>query len=246
MKKFVIGKLMGRCGNQFYQTANAIAYALRNDYDYSVTPTSVGSDKLYFPNFTKRDISASLFEERRHADGRAVFSAIPPKMENVMLVGYWQSFEYFNEFREHILESFNIPYERKNGVVSIHVRRGDFETAEGFSVLPLEYYQKAISHFINLGYSRFIVFSDDIEKAKELLSPIDSLQFTYSEGRTELEDLSEMSSCEHNILANSSFSFVASWLNQNEEKIVLCPDENHLFAGNNDRMIPDEYIKVVF
>jgi hypothetical protein len=53
-----------------------------------------------------------------------------------------------------------------------------------------------------------------------------------------------MSSCEHNICANSTFSYAASWFNRNPDKKVITPYENNMFGGMCENMIPKEYIKI--
>jgi len=54
-----------------------------------------------------------------------------------------------------------------------------------------------------------------------------------------------MSLCKHHIIANSSFSWWGTWLNKNDNKIVLCPkkwyNENTL---SNPYLIPDKWIKI--
>jgi len=39
-----------------------------------------------------------------------------------------------------------------------------------------------------------------------------------------------MSLCDHNIIANSSYSWWAAFLNRHEDKIIVCPDD-YLGAG---------------
>ena len=244
---YVIANLGGRCGNQFYQIATAIAYAKKNDFDYYVTSTASNCDNnaVYFNHFEKQDRSGQLFTELQ--ENGIPYHIEIPKIENLMLIGYWQSFKYFDAYRQDVLDAFKLPYERKDGYVSIHVRRGDFLVPNTkFPPLEFSYYQKAIQYFSMKGYNKFVIFSDDIPYCKSLFNSFyfANQEFEFSEGKTELEDLSLMSGCEHNIIANSSFSYAASWFNQNPDKIVLTPDENNLFVGANRDMIPDTYIKI--
>ena len=250
MKNYVVGKLMGRCGNQFYQIATTIAYAKKHKLVYFVTNNAQNcdNDAYYFNQFPKRDLTRITYEEKRDSKDFAIYEEIP-KMDDAMLVGYWQSFDYFNEYREEILNLFNLPYQKLEGFVSLHIRRGDYlQLAEKLSVLPIEFYRLSIEHFTKIGKFKFIVFSDDIQWCKSVFNDylFPEVEFEFSEDRTELEDLALMSSCEHNICANSTFSYAGSWFNRNENKIVLTPDENNMFGGYNLNMIPKEYIKIKF
>jgi hypothetical protein len=270
-KNFIVVKLMGRCGNQFYQISTAIAYGLKHNLEWFVTSTAENCDNnaYYFKGMPTRDMGGNQYEEHT-IDGVKRYYAEIPHMPNGILVGYWQCFKYFDEYREQILEAFNLPY-LKSEFVSIHVRRGDFLVPNTlFPPLSLSYYQKAVSYMNRLGYYRFKIFSDDIEYCKSLFNEKDFIvqnglglpfsahedffvkngtelvnDFLFSEGKTELEDLTEMANCQHNILANSSFSFAASWLNRNPEKIVLTPDKDNMFIPCNIDMIPDSYIQIV-
>ena len=239
MSNFVIGVLGGRLGNQFYQISTAYAYAKKHDLKFFVTSNAPNCDNnaYYFHQFPQRDIGSKQFFEPIDAEGYAVYVDIP-KIENVMLYGYWQTFDYFDQYREEILESFNLPYNKKEGYVSIHVRRGDYlELSEKLKLTSMEYYKKAMEHFPNY---KFLVFSDDIAWCKTVFDD----KFEFSEGKTEIEDLIDMAYCEHNILANSTFSYAASWFNRNPDKIVITPDENNMFKGMNRNMIPSTYIKL--
>ena len=113
-------------------------------------------------------------------------------------------------------------------------------------MLPLDYYRNAIHYFVDLGYKNFLVFSDDIEWCKLTLNDYfyEGIRFEYSEGNNELQDLALMSSCEHNIVANSTFSYCASWFNQNNDKKIITPDFDNMFGGCHRDMIPPEYITI--
>ena len=245
MKNFVTSKLFGRCGNQFYQIATGLAYAKRENLDFYTTTAENAIN--YFDSFPKKEVGGKIYEEKINSNNNPFYSEIPSRMDNCLLIGYWQSFKYFDDYRQDILEAFKIPY-KKNLFVSIHVRRGDYLVhSDLFPPLPIEYYKKSIQYFNEKGYFIFDVYSDDIEYCKSIFNEeifYDYNTFIFNEGNNELEDLCSMSSCQHNIVANSSFSMVASWLNQNPNKIVLCPYK--MFVGANEDMIPNNYIKIKY
>ena len=247
-RQFIVTKLMGRCGNQFYQIATGLAYAKRHDLAFFATSEAQNDfgNVNYFRNFPTRDLAGNIYSERVNDKGCPYYADIP-KMPNGLLIGFWQSFKYFDDYRQDVLDAFQIPYS-KTDLVSIHVRRGDYlNHKDVFPTLSLEYYQTAVKYMNDKGYFNFMVFSDDIDYCKSIFTDenFDVFnKFLYSEGTTELEDLSKMSSCTHNILANSSFGFVASWLNQNPDKIVVCPKYENMFQGCNVDMIPESYIQL--
>jgi hypothetical protein len=67
----------------------------------------------------------------------------------------------------------------------------------------------------------------------------------FNDAATNFEDLKLMSSCKHNIITNSSFSWWGAWLNSNPNKIVVAPkvwfnDEK----VNTTDIIPENWIKL--
>jgi len=66
-----------------------------------------------------------------------------------------------------------------------------------------------------------MVFSDDIPWCKQAFGS-DS-KFIYVEGQTNVQDMCLMSKCRANIIANSSFSWWAAYLNKNQDAHVIAP-----------------------
>jgi len=241
---FCTTKLMGRCGNQFYQIATLIAYAKKHGFSYHVPiEASNCDDATYFHNFPTFRVARSNYEEPLNTETQRPYYVEIPKNQGICLVGYWQTFKYFDDYRQDVIDAFKIPYNLIE-YISIHVRRGDYlQYSDSFPPLPLEYYHIAINYFKNFGYNKFMVFSDDIQYCREVLKDAEC-EFVFQSGNSELKDIELMSSCQHNIVANSSFSYVASWLNQNPEKIVISPSDKNMFKGSNMDMIPNNYLRV--
>jgi hypothetical protein len=158
---------------------------------------------------------------------------------DVYLEGYWQSEKYFHSIREQLLVEFSPSYELekkhsrflediKNVIaVSVHVRRGDFvhlDSAKNFHGSPgMEYYQKAMDiHMQNYPAAVFYLFSDDESWCRENFGHKKNMQILSPSVRSS-EDMLLMSRCTHNIIANSSYSWWAAWLNRNPDKSVIAP-----------------------
>lgn len=161
--------------------------------------------------------------------------------ENGFYDGYWQNEKNFLPIRNQILKVFSFPQfnDDKNKelaelitnkkTVSCHVRRGDYLKDPLYGVCTSEYYVKAIDE-INRKVSPelYCVFSDDIQWCKQNLGEIigkdkDIVFVDWNKGENSFRDMQLMSLCNHNIIANSSFSWWGAWLNNHEDKVVIAP-----------------------
>lgn len=110
--------------------------------------------------------------------------------------------------------------------VAVHVRRGDdAESGSGRRCLPIAYYEHAVRAYRRLSSDvRFFVFSDDSHWALQN-ALFRSADMVVHEGSQALahEDLFLMSLCTHQVIANSTLSWWAAWLNGHPDKQVTMP-----------------------
>lgn len=163
--------------------------------------------------------------------------------------GYWMSHKFFNPFKTEILRAFTFPsfdteINRQHETllnsrdsVTIHIRRGDYLNVPNFQgICDLEYYRKAIiAAKQTIMHPIFFIFSNDMTWCRENLSDLfgDSKVFYVdnNKGKDSYRDMQLMSLGRCNILANSSFSWWAAYLNRREDKIVYVP---HKWVNNFD------------
>jgi hypothetical protein len=112
--------------------------------------------------------------------------------------------------------------------------------------MPMAYYEEALTFFP--GDMPVTVYSDDIEWCK---TQFNGQWHSFSEGRSPLEDLLAMSRHEHQIIANSTFSWWAAYINKNPDKFVVSPSADNWFAGTNKRhntkdLIPAKWHQIKF
>ena len=128
--------------------------------------------------------------------------------------------------------------------VSLHIRRGDYLDNDINCSLGLPYYNEAIK-FINTNISNpsYFVFSDDIEWAKENIKQEQMEFIGWNKGGNSYIDMQLMSSCKHNIIANSSFSWWAAWLNSNPDKKIAAPQQWMRHLQKKAGIIPKGWIQ---
>lgn len=179
----------------------------------------------------------------------------------IYLKGYWQSEKYFKSIAPVIRRDFTLKNEfieqvsaiseklQQENSVAVHFRKGDYQSPEALKmhgILPAAYYIQAI-HIIKGQVSSpvFYLFSDDPEWAKNFLPSENTVRVSGVYSRTRFEDFYLMSQCRHNIIANSSFSWWAAWLNANPGKIVIAP-KKWFNQGPKDTqdLIPEGWIQL--
>jgi len=177
--------------------------------------------------------------------------------------GYWQTERYFQNIIDEVKKSFRFKDPKisiKNKLfldkiksfdsVSIHVRRGDYESHEGSKKLlggmcNLDYYKRAIEEINKYTSNKpyFVVFSDDILWAKNNLKLSSSIYVDWNTGENSWQDMFLMTKCKHNIIANSTFSWWGAWLNSNPNQKVIYPQRWYNKLETRD-IAPENWIKI--
>ena len=174
--------------------------------------------------------------------------------------GTWQSEKYFVS-PEKIREAFRFDtsklspktielanYLKGKLTVSVHIRRGDYlsgDFSNGFGkCCDIEYYHKAIQYISKtLENITFVFFSDDMEWVKKELPFDNAIYADHNHGVDSWQDMYLMNICQHNIIANSTFSWWGAWLNSNEKKIVIAP-KRWWNTIENDDVVPESWIRM--
>jgi hypothetical protein len=256
----IITRLQGGIGNQLFQWATGRYLSIKNNcelkFDLSFFPTQtlrkVEIDQFLGVNLTvanKLDIVKPVVQIVDNFD----YNQIEYDSSKILyLNGYWQNEKYFESIREIIKNDLVLPQLEMqklkqtplidNNITSMHIRRTDYLTSNGFHpVQNLDYYQEAIKLIGDYDY--LFIFSDDIEWCK---SNLNFRNMVFMNSFTSIHDLIIMSMCKNNIIANSSFSWWGAWLNDNADKKVVAPKK---WLGEQARIdyssiVPDSWIKI--
>lgn len=200
--------------------------------------------KLYNPKNRQwiwRKIRRILNLKNAYADEKQEFqfdSSIFTDSKNRYLNGYWQHHDYVDMVQKELRQTlvFEEVQDEKNkdiiqklkessNSVSVHVRLGDYvghPTLGG--VCDKKYYEQAIAYAIEkIDNPKFIFFSNDIPWCKNNFPIDDAIFVDWNKGDDSFRDMQLMSLCNHNIIANSSFSWWGAWLNVHPDKMVIAP-----------------------
>ena len=185
---------------------------------------------------------------------------------NYKLFGYFQSYKYFEENYDNILRLLDISNKIKmvkennkryfdKRTISLHFRIGDYITRpDCHPILNEDYYIKAILYITERAKVEQILYfgefgdqkliEERITKLKQFFPDIDFVWCNFN--LPDWEQMLLMASCEHNILANSSFSWWGAYLNRNLSKMVCYPTVWFGSSMKNDLrdLFPEKWIKI--
>ena len=218
------------------------------------------SKKIRYRLWRKYGNNPKYIKEHGHniRNNEHVYSA----SANSYLEGYFQSEKYFIDISKIIRKELTIitpplQYNKimldrivNENAISLHVRRGDYllpHWSRWFAKCGNDYYNAAISYITRYIKSPiFYIFSDDPKWVKG------NIQINYpvivsenNQNDLHYEDLRLMSSCKHNIIANSTFSWWGAWINTNPDKIVIAPQSWYSSTGpENPDIVPQSWIRL--
>ena len=222
----IVPRLKGGLGNQLFQIATAYAQSKIVGTDFAINynlENSLGAgnkchhykDTLY-KNIPETDyIPSNVYNEPNFSYNKITDN------KDLLLDGYFQSEKYFKEFKSDLKDLFEFPSNITNRVdnhiksidkdiITIHVRRGDYlDNIKIHIPITEDYYDKALKA-INNNSALKILATDDINTVSREFKDI--IQYTYSNGKSELEDLYILTKGKYFIGCNSSFSWWAAYL----------------------------------
>lgn len=268
-EKYLSVYICGGLGNQLFQIVTAYVNSLK----YNKKLVFKTSNKLFNNyNLTRKSFWYDLFSNKLNVLSEKDYQDIKFRQvaevynhrcdefnlendHNYELVGYFQSFKYFDDkfnsriFLRHLVYSsenymyiaYNLYNNIKNyftkinnnectddDMVSMHFRRTDYILTQNnyHNNLKLDYYIKAYNI---ANKNNVAIFSDDIEWCKKninskLFSNNTKLYFV-DINCVEVEFIL-LSLFKHNIIANSTFSLMASYISYYDtKKIIIAPKD---------------------
>ena len=195
------------------------------------------------------------------------YTEIPEiKNQTFLFSGYYTSYKYFEDnfatikkmigiegLKNNLREKFGF-----NDCISMHFRHGDYKNIQdSHPIASNQYYIDAIEHIIsktNKDNWRILYFCEEQDNAainikiKILKRRFKNLKFIKGDDKlADWQQMLSMSCCEHNIIANSTFSWWGAYFNDNKGKTVCYPSQwfgPKLADKNTKDICPEEWIRI--
>lgn len=242
----VIVDLSGGLGNQFFQYAVARHAAHKLNTNLKLTGAKISFKPKHHGHYRLGDFNIqedfATPEEVARVKAQGIFAPPFPNFEtcqkDIFISGHsFHSEEAFIGVEDIIRREFTLKTPRHENSaawekkilaadcsVALHIRHGDYINGiHIIGVIPLDYYRTCVAElkksFENI---TVFVFSDDLTWAQENLKLDVPTEFV-KDCETDNEEFHLMCLCKHTIIANSTFSWWAAWLNPNPDKKVFAP-----------------------
>lgn len=225
--------------NSYFQSQNPNRNYELSNFDISLPIANLEeitfkkTKNIFLPNYKQNYVA-----EKSVRFDKKIFKI----KQNAYLEGYWQSEKYFENIVQQLKKDFSFTkfssqtnqeiihqIQHTKNSVAVHFRRGDYAhhhiIKEKIGTIPLIYYHNAIQKINSLiGDIHLFIFSDEISWVKDNFNPpIPHTFITANSPTNGYDDLVLMAHCQHQIIANSTLSWWAAWLNTNPDKIIIAP-----------------------
>ncbi len=236
-------EILGRLGNQMFQYAFARIWSKKLHTDYFLLETN----KLYIQKYFEIDFNHfqntkySYWFRLTHFFNKQILTENQQEpaskemarfnSDTTIYKGFYQSASYFNGHKEELKNYFKIRdifrvnfkkdiAQTDKPILAVHIRLTDYKTfGDRDLTLPIQYYRHCLEQIPNLNDYEIWVVSDAIPEAKIFFKEYP--QFQFAEGTNLITDFQIMQQADALIIANSSFSWWAAYLN--ESKLIFAP-----------------------
>lgn len=191
-------------------------------------------------------------------------------IEYLSLKGYFQSYKYFVSYWDEIQTLISLDTKQQKTRekycdvlnnyynISMHFRVGDYKDKPNFHpIMKEDYYNKCIDRittYTDKTNIQVIYFyeEDDEDCVRPIISSLEmkfpDITFTgVDHAISDWEQLLLMSCCHSNIIANSTFSWWAAYMNNEKDKMVCYPTNwfgESLSTHNTADLFPNEWIEI--
>lgn len=278
-------KLIGGLGNQLFQIYTTIDYALTHgipfrfpDFqqlgtganDVVIRYTYWNSFLEQLKRYTIPILGVSKPFKYIHEAGFG-FKALPAPTQTqdyTALIGYFQSYRYFDKNAERISRLIGINYKQQlvqqkcndidfSRTICMHFRVGDYKKyPHMYPILDYQYYHNSLHYICNNSNTDIttVLYSCEDDNIDDIACILDQLYvefplLTFKRVDTSFADWEQMlvfSLCKYIIIANSSFSWWGAYLNTMPNNIICYPSMWFKTEANLDAstMCPPQWIKI--
>ena len=171
----------------------------------------------------------------------------------IILCGYFQSYKYFEHNYQQIAKLIKLNYQKDavkkylpanmTNVISMHFRLGDYKKIPNmYPLATVAYYQNSVALITNqikntaqttAQITQFSILyfceEEDVEDVQMIINDLITIHpncvFNHVPNNiSDWQQLLMMASCNHNIIANSTFSWWGAYFNSFPDKIVCYPE----------------------
>ena len=233
MKKIAIVDIKGGLGNQLFQTAYALYLKSKNINTYC--DISFYETNMKFPRNLEFDLDKFGLKTVKLKNNRifflmdSFFEESNSFNENEFkfinrFVGYYQDFYYLEKSKNQLRQTLDMKSSQNNkDIVAIHVRKGDYSTIN--QELSNSYYTKALETLkIKKKNFSLDIFTDDNDFVPDsnIFKNINNIYYPEQHSHAK-DDFLKMCDYQYYIIANSSFSALAAYLSEHENKVIIYP-----------------------